>query len=358
MSGLSVIAPGVHTTVQDLGRVGYQALGVPVSGALDPIALRLVNALVGNEPRTAVLEFLYQGPTLEVAAESVRVAVAGSELEIQGDAARRVPPWQSVRLPRGTRFRLPATQGSSCGYLAIEGGLRLAAVLGSHSTYTRARIGGFEGRALAAEDILPLAQPTAEPRAEARLSTPPEARPPERIRVILGPQETFFTSTAVTAFLEGAFTVSKDADRMGLRLEGPMLSHIQDYNIASDGIVTGAIQVPGSGHPIIMLADHQTTGGYPKIATVISADLPAVGRLRPGDTICFRAVSSSEAEAARRALEADIERRVRSMTRTTGGGGLNEAALYASNLVSGIVSATDWPSERPRSQFRPCETKQ
>lgn len=342
MSGtLSVIAPGIHTTVQDLGRIGYQALGVPVSGALDPVALRLVNALVGNGPATAALEFLYQGPTLEVTAGSVRVAAAGSDIEILGEPSRRIPPWQSTRLEQGTRVRLGATRGSACGYLAIEGGLALASVLGSQSTYTRARIGGFEGRALAAGDALALAQPAAEPRTEVRLAAPPGQGSPQRIRVVLGPQETYFTEAAIATFLADSFTVSKDADRMGLRLEGPELSHARGYNIASDGIVTGAIQVPGSGQPIIMLADHQTTGGYPKIATVISADLPAVGRLRPADSIGFRAVSTADAEAARRALEADIERHKRNMIPAMEGNELNEAALYASNLVSGIVSATD-----------------
>ncbi len=344
-AALSVIAPGIQTTVQDLGRVGYQALGVPVAGALDPVALRLVNALVDNEPAMAALEFLYQGPTLQVNTHSVRVAAAWSDIEVLGEPARRIPPWQSIRLTEGTRFRLGATQGSVCGYLAIQGGLALASVLGSQSTYTRSRIGGFEGRALGAQDALPLAQPAAETRTEVRLSAPPDAGPPDRIRVVLGPQDTHFTEAAVASFLADSFVVSKDADRMGLRLEGPALTHSQGYNIVSDGIATGAIQVPGSGHPIVMLADHQTTGGYPKIATVISADLPAVGRLRPGDSIRFRAVSTAEAEAARRALEADIERRARNVVPAAEGSELNEAALYATNLVSGIVSATDCLSD-------------
>lgn len=342
MSGtLSVIAPGIHTTVQDLGRVGYQALGVPVAGALDFVALRLVNTLVGNKPAMAALEFLYQGPTLEVATDSVRVAAAGSEIEVLDEPARRIPPWQSVRLLQGTRFRLGATRGSACGYLAIDGGLALASVLGSQSTHTRSRIGGFEGRALEAHDALPLFQPAAEPRGEIRLSAPPDSMPTDRIRVVLGPQEEHFTEASVSTFLAESFIVSKDADRMGLRLEGPALSHTQGYNIVSDGIATGAIQVPGSGHPIIMLADHQTTGGYPKIATIISADLPAAGRLRPGDVIRFRAVSTAEAEEARRTLEADIERRARNVAPAIEDHELNEAALYTSNLVSGIVNATD-----------------
>jgi allophanate hydrolase len=342
MSGtLAVLAPGIHTTVQDLGRLGYQALGVPVSGALDPVALRLVNGLVGNPPGTGGLEFLYKGPTLEVAAESVRVAVAGCELEVLGEAARRIPPWQSVSLVRGTRFGLGATRDSSCGYIAIEGGLALTEVMGSQSTYARAGFGGFEGRALRAGDRLPLARQEVEARSEIRLAAPPDRRAPRRVRVVLGPQDAHFTEAALATFLAESFTVSKDADRMGLRLDGPGLSHARGYDIASDGIATGAIQVPGSGRPIIMLADHQTTGGYPKIATVVSADLPAVGRLRPGDSIAFRAVSTGEAEAARRSLEADIERTARNRASAIRSGELNEAALYASNLVSGIVSVTD-----------------
>ncbi len=344
-AALSVIAPGSHTTVQDLGRVGFQAIGVPVSGALDSVALRFVNALVGNPRSAAVLEFLYQGPTLEVQVDSVRIAAAGCDIELAGRPVRHIPPWQSLRLPRGVRFRLGATQGSVCGYLAVEGGFALAHVLGSQSTFTRGRIGGLEGRALRAGDRLPLAQPDVDQRVEVRLAAPPDWRPADRIRVVLGPQEAHFTAAAVRRFLAATFTVSKDADRMGLRLEGPELTHARGYNIASDGVVTGAVQVPGAGRPIIMLADHQTTGGYPKIATVISTDLGAVGRLRPGDPVRFRAVSGAEAEAARRALESDIERRVRNLTAATDGSDLNEAALHASNLVSGITDGADWPSD-------------
>lgn len=342
---LSVIAPGIHATVQDRGRFGHQALGVPVSGVLDPVALRLVNALVGNEPDTAVLEFLHRGPTLEVGSDSIRVAAAGCEIELLGEPPRRLPPWQSVRLPRGARIRLAATQGSACGYLAVAGGFALAKVLGSRSTYARARIGGFEGRVLAGGDALPLARATAESRTEMRLSAPPDWRTTDPVRVVLGPQDDYFSSTALETFLSETFTVSKDADRMGLRLDGPRLSHVRGYDIVSDGVVTGAIQVPGSGHPIVMLADHQTTGGYPKIATVISTDLPAVGRLRPGDSLRFRAVSTREAEAARRARESELDELIDQLVPAAGLDGLNQAALYANNLVSGIVDAAGWPPD-------------
>lgn len=340
---LSVVAPGLHTTVQDFGRVGYQSLGVPVAGALDPTSLRLGNALVGNAPDAAGLEVLYHGPTLEVQAESVRVALVGAntEMAIMSDPPRGVPPWQSVRLQRGERFRTGALDGSACCYLAVEGGLALAPVLGSLSTYTRSGIGGHGGRALVAGDELPLARDSAAERTELRLAEPPALAAPERFRVVLGPQDDYFTAEAIAAFLEQTYRVTKEADRMGLRLDGPRLDHARDYNIVSDGIATGAIQVPGSGQPIILLADHQTTGGYPKIATVVSADLPAVGRLKPGDPLRFEAVTVAEAEAARRSLEAAVRHAERDLVPADQISALDSGALYRDNLVSGVVNAAD-----------------
>jgi biotin-dependent carboxylase-like uncharacterized protein len=338
---LIVINPGLHTTVQDLGRIGYQALGVPVAGALDPVALRLANSLVGNPQRTAVFEFLYAGPTFEVAAASVRVAIAHANTEIMGTSKSTVPAWQSFRVDRGDTLRIGAPAGSSCGYMAIEGGLDLPPVLGSLSTYSRSAIGGFNGRALAAGDRIPLVHDTAEARTELKLSAPPSITAPESLRVVLGPQEDHFTPGALEAFLSEKFRVSKHADRMGLRLEGPRLTHRDGYNIVSDGIVTGAIQVPGSGQSIVLLADHQSTGGYPKIATVISADLPAAGRLMPGNPIRFAAVSVQEAEDAARQLEKNIERCAADLVPATTRRSLSGESLYGDNLISGVVNAMD-----------------
>ncbi len=341
---LLVVAPGLHSTVQDLGRFGYQAYGVPVAGALDPIGLRLANAVAGNgagrgEGRGA-LEFLYSGPTLEVAAAAVRVA-ASAEIEILSDPPRRIPPWQSVRLVCGERFRfgaLPgASRGSVCGYLAVEGGFAIAPILGSQSTYVRGRIGGLEGRPLRAGDRLALALDSPGERGEVCLAAPPDLAPPARLRVVLGPQDDHFTQAALDAFLNQPFTVTPEADRMGLRLSGPRLDHARGFNIVSDGIATGAIQVPGSGQPIVLLADHQTTGGYPKIATVISADLPAAGRLKPGDEIGFAAVSVAEAQEVRRSLEAELGHRMRGLVAAHTPAVLNQAALYGGNLISGVV---------------------
>ena len=340
-AALVVTAPGLHTTVQDLGRFGYQALGVPVAGAIDPVALRLTNSLVGNPQATAALEFLYAGPTLEVAATAVRVAAANAEIEIRGPVPAVIPPWQSVRLERGDTIRVGAPIGSACGYLAVEGGLGLPPVLGSRSTYCRSAIGGLDGRALAAGDHLPLAQDAVDRRGELQFGAAPDMTPPERLRVVLGPQETHFTDEALKTFLGAAFRVSKQADRMGLRLDGPELEHRDGYNIVSDGIVTGSIQVPGSGQAIVLLADHHTTGGYPKIATVISADLPAAGRLMPGDPIRFVAVSVDAAEDAARQLEKTIADHVADMVPAGQARSLDETALYGDNLVSGVISAME-----------------
>jgi biotin-dependent carboxylase-like uncharacterized protein len=345
MSHLLVVAPGLHSTVQDLGRFGYQAYGVPVAGALDPVGLRLANAVAGNAEGggqgMGALEFLYSGPTLEVAAAAVRLAASAAEIEILSDPPRRIPPWQSVRLGRGARFRFGALKMRVCGYLAVEGGFAIAPVLGSQSTYVRGRIGGLDGRPLREGDRLALALDSPGERGEVRLADPPDLAPPARLRVVLGPQDDSFTKSSLDAFLNQPFTVSQEADRMGLRLAGPRLDHARGFNIVSDGIVTGAIQVPGSGQPIVLLADHQTTGGYPKIATVISADLPAAGRLKPGDEIGFVAVSVAEAQEARRSLEAALGRHMRGLVPAQTPAVLNQAALYGGNLISGVVDGAN-----------------
>ena len=342
-AAIKVVVAGTHTTLQDLGRFGHQALGVPVAGALDPVSLRLVNAVLGNGQQTAALEFLYNGPTLEVVATAIRVAAAGADIEITGERPRTVPAWHSVRLVRGEVFRPGSLRNSSCGYLSVAGGFALTSELGSQSTYTRSHIGGIEGRALHAGDRLPLVLDAAEERQEVCLSHPPDVTPPGQVRIVLGPQHEFFTKDAIRALVTETFTVSRDADRMGLRLDGPRLAHKDGYNIVSDGIVTGAIQIPGSGQPIVLLADHQTTGGYPKIGTVIGSDLPSVGRLRPGDPVRFREVTVEQAEAHARDFEDDINRCAADLSPPVAAAGLDETALFGGNLISGVVNAVDEP---------------
>jgi len=308
MPALEVIAPGLHTTVQDRGRNGYQDVGVPASGPLDRISLDLANALVGNPQGTPALEMLLQGPTLKVVAESVRVALVGCNagIEMRSGDARSVPAGRSVRLVRGEVFRIGALRDSVCAYLAIEGGPDIPPVLGSASTYVRGAIGGFHGRRLQAGDIVPLKLTAVNVRGERELPQALDLALDQPIRVVLGPQADYFTDDAMKTFLASEYTVSPQADRMGYRLAGPVIAHAQGYDIVSDGIVTGAIQVPGSGLPIVLMVDHQTTGGYPKIATVISADIPVVGRRKPGRPIRFVAVGVNEAERLRKEQEAAL----------------------------------------------------
>jgi len=338
MSALVVLAPGLHTTIQDRGRYGYQAFGVPVSGALDGECHEIANRLAGNAADAACLEVLYRGPTLEVDTASVRVSVAGggAEIELLGQQSRRLGGWRSVTLARGTRLRVRGPAGA-CAYLAVGGGFAVAPVLGSASTFVRGGFGGWHGRALQAGDRLPLNRDSAEDRQELALPTPPDANDERAIRVVLGPQQDHFTGAAIETLLGAEFRVSQQADRMGFRLDGATLAHRGDYNIVSDGIATGAIQVPGSGQPILLLADHQTTGGYPKIATVISADLPLVGRRRPGDRIRFAAIDATEAEHLRRAQRAALDALIATAVPARPTIGLDLDRLHQANLISGVV---------------------
>jgi biotin-dependent carboxylase-like uncharacterized protein len=302
---LRVVTPGLLTTIQDLGRIGYQHLGVPVSGALDPVSLQAANLLVGNAAGAAALEVAYLGPTLAVEADDVRVAAVGADavLEILPDAAasdaRRVDGMRSLRLHRGESLRVGALKGGAVLYIAVEGGFDIAPVLGSVSTDIRGAIGGWRGRALVAGDQLPLSIGRAGARDEVRLDGL-DLRPRARIRAVPGPQHDLFPAGEVEAFFAGEYMVGPSADRMAMRLTGRAIRHSKGFDIPSDGIAPGAIQVPGNGQPVVLLADRQTTGGYAKIATVISADLPALSRLPVGARVGFEAVTVEEAEAARR----------------------------------------------------------
>lgn len=340
---LRVLSAGMFTTVQDTGRFGHQDIGIPVAGALDPIGLRLANALVGNPQNAGALEIRIVGPTFRVEAGSVRIALAGTEapFEIVGAGTAQVASGRSLHLRRGQVFRIGAVPDTSCCYLAVEGGFDLPAPFGSLSTYVRGGFGGFEGRPLREGDELPLVNGEALARPELMLVGTPHLDTKAPIRVVLGPQQNYFTADGIRTFLESEFTISPNADRMGLRLDGPILEHSIGYNIVSDGIVTGAIQVPGTGKPIVLLADHQTTGGYPKIATVISADLPRLGRMRPGRKLRFKAVSVADAEQIRRTQELQVKEWLGSLARIDDLKEPNNAVLLSVNLISGVASIDD-----------------
>ena len=338
---LRILEPGLLSTLQDRGRHGYQRLGIPVSGALDWVSFEIANMLVGNPAGTAAIEMSFAGPALEVAAASARVALAGTSgmieiLDPGSGRPARLPALQSVRLERGTRFRIPGFGDSAVAYLAVEGGFDIASVMGSLSTHWRAQIGPLDGCRITAGEVLPLRLATAPERTEVKLVLSRQPSP-NRYRVVLGPQDDKFAPAQVAAFLSSTYHVSREADRWGLRLDGPALAHA--ISIVSDAIAPGSIQVPAGGQPLVLLADRATTGGYPKIATVISADLPAMGRLTPGAAVIFEAVSVEVAEDARRRLEAEVQAMRGRLQPVTGGTGLDAGRLMSENLISGVIDA-------------------
>lgn len=343
-AALRVLEPGLLTTVQDLGRIGYQHLGVATSGALDPVSLRAANILVGNEPTEGALEIAYVGPTFVVEADSVNLACAGAQTSVEvlpAEAAVngvRYSSMRSFRAQRGQVVRVGPASGSSLIYMAVAGGFDIKPVLGSVSTYIRAGIGGWQGRALVAGDILPLRRSIADEGDELRLEGL-DLTQPSRFRVILGPQNTSFSERSIKAFLAAEYTVTPATDRMALQLNGPPLEHLAGHDIVSDGIALGSIQVPGHGQPVVLMADRQTTGGYPKIATVISADLPALGRLRIGDGISFQETSVEEAKQLRRILLQEIDAIPKRIVHAHRASHDLAACLLTNNLISGIVNA-------------------
>ncbi len=342
---LKVVRAGLFDTLQDLGRTGFMALGMPTAGAMDRIGLSLANALAGNPLNCAGIEIGVMGPDLLVEGDSVRVALTGplSPSLIEGPDAQPKPieTDRSHLLKRGHVLRVGMVEGSSTAYLAVAGGFAVPPFMGSLSTYSRAGIGGFHGRKLAAGDALPLTRAAAPTRDERKLAQPFNYGSGP-VRVVWGPQDDYFSADGRQIFTSSEYRVSKEADRMGIRFEGPVIAHATSVqrggaDIISDGIGPGAIQVPGAGLPIVLLADRQTVGGYPKIATVASVDLPRLGRLLPGSTVRFAAVTVEEAEALRRDQEARLQRAIASFVTARPPGGVDLVRLYEENLIDGVV---------------------
>lgn len=303
MSTLVVERSGIHVTVQDAGRLGYRALGVPASGALDGDALHLANAVAGNPPGCGALELLYSGITVRVSDGEARLALAATDgiIEHAAGGVTPLPAWHSATLRAGDRLRVTAPAATAVAYLAVEGGFRLPAVLGSVATYTAGALGGHEGRLVRAGDALPLAHDRPDARSERGLTVPLRLAAPELLRVLPGPQFECFAGTAGPRLAGQTYRVTPASNRSGLRLEGPPLAHRSGHDLLSEGVATGSIQVPGSGQPVLLIGDHPTVGGYPKIAVVIAADLAAAGRLRIGSEVRFALVDEHAARAARHA---------------------------------------------------------
>ncbi|HVP68369.1 MAG TPA: biotin-dependent carboxyltransferase family protein [Anaeromyxobacteraceae bacterium] len=297
---ITVLKPGLLTTVQDAGRPGYRAFGMPVAGAMDRLSLALANALAGNPPAAAALELTLLGGSFRFE-EDGHAALCGADMQARL-AGSPVGPCAGFPVRAGEELVLGGARAGVRAYLAVRGGIDVPAVLGSRSTYARAGIGGFEGRALKAGDALPVGRARGAP--PAARSLPPSLAPPLggaiRLRAIPGPQDQLFTAVGRAIFFGSEFRITNRNDRMGYQLDGPTIQHVHGPDIVSDALLPGAVQVPGSGTPIVMTADAQTTGGYAKIATVIGPDLRLLAQARAGDAVRFESCTPEEAVAALR----------------------------------------------------------
>ena len=293
---LHILKPGLLTTVQDLGRYGHQASGVPVAGPMDTFSHRLANQLAGNSIDAATLEVTLIGPDLIVEADTT-MAIAGGQFEVTCDD-RPLASGTSFSVTRGQRVKFGRLVEGARAYLAVAGGIQTPPVLGSRATHLVSHMGGFNGRALRAGDRVPIvnARPTRPQRKSTGLTLPTKGR--ALLRVMAGPQDRWFQADALRAIASVSFRISPQSNRMGYRLQGPPLVRAREDELISEPVGIGAIQVPAAGEPILLMADRQTAGGYPKIGYVISADLPIAGQLAPGDFIEFHVCTHQEAVAA------------------------------------------------------------
>ncbi|WP_425058840.1 5-oxoprolinase subunit C [Sporomusa carbonis] len=292
---ITTTQPGQFTTIQDEGRLGYQAYGMPIAGAMDRYAYRVANLLVGNRENAAVIEMTGVGAAFKFDEEQL-VAVCGADMQGQVNGVP-ISNWSAFLVPRRSEIRFGTALSGYRTYLAVRGGFDVPPVLGSRSTYTRAKIGGFEGRALRQGDVLHVAQDTAfkaKPRHLEQFYIPRYANP-INLRVLLGPQDNMFTRETIDIFFTSTYTVAGRADRAGYQLKGPRIMTMGRPDIVSDAVCMGAIQIPSYGLPFIMTADHQTTGGFAKIGYVIRTDLAKLAQASPGDTIHFTCVNEQEA---------------------------------------------------------------
>lgn len=294
--GIRIANGGFMTTIQDMGRFGYQETGMAVSGVMDTRSAGLANILVGNEENEAVIEVTMMGPMVEFTRDNM-IAVTGGDLGAKLDG-KPMPRYEAVLVKAGQTLSFAGMFSGSRAYIAFAGGLDVPVVMGSKSTNLKSKVGGFEGRKLGAGDEIGfLAPKTWLPNMSKRKLTPDDFSAREyTLRVVMGPQDNCFTDKGIATFLGSTYTVSNEYDRMGCRMQGDVIEHKNGGDIITDGISFGAVQVPSHGNPIVMMADHQTTGGYTKIANVISVDLPKLAQCMPGFKIHFKKVEIEEAQ--------------------------------------------------------------
>lgn len=297
MSSIDVINGGILTTIQDSGRYGYQELGIPTSGVMDDYNYRLANILVGNKLDEAVLEMTYFGPTLKFN-EDLTLAITGSDMnpKINGQPA---PMFETIKVKAGDTLQFGKVNEGVRGYLAFGGSIDVPVVNGSKSTHIKTKMGGIDGRALKPKDTLNIVGSKDKTMRRIPEKYLPKFNNCNLLRVVLGPQDGYFTEKGIhDLFRSGGYQVTKDFDRMGIRLKGTSIEHKETADIISDGTTFGSIQVPANGQPIILVADRQTTGGYTKIGNVITPDLHKLAQMSFLDKILFQKVTIDEAQKA------------------------------------------------------------
>jgi 5-oxoprolinase (ATP-hydrolysing) subunit C len=335
--GLRVLKAGPGVTVQDAGRRGYQRFGVTPAGPMDLGAFVAASQAAG-EPGGAALEVPLGGVALAVECGEIGIAIAGGDFDIRLDG-RALPAACALNLAPGARLTLRPGAFGALAYVAPFGRFDLPMALGSLATLTRAKLGGFLGRMLQTGDVLGVVGARPGPAEPLAIEAPWLTAPSDKIRVMLGPQQDFFSQEAIEAFLATRWRLSPRSDRMAYRLEGPRLRHLAGHDIVSDGLAFGAIQAPGDGQPLVLMADRQPTGGYPKIAHVIGADLGLLAQKRPGDFFQFEQVSWEQAVAARRARAQLIASgmKLAPLRRDE----LSSEFLLGQNLIGGAVTGQD-----------------
>lgn len=305
MAFVQILKPGLLTTVQDLGRTDYKIFGVSESGAMDPLSLRLANLLVGNDEGTAGLEATLIGPKLRFEASAL-IAVTGGDLSPTLNN-QPVSMWKALKVDEGDELSFGQCIDGCRSYIAFAGGVQVPQVMGSRSTYIRGHYGGFEGRALKTGDRIPIGIPQLPSDQlygrKLRFDHIPDYREEKPIRFILGPHEDAFTPESIHRFVTTSYTVLNESDRMGYRMTGEALEHIQGADIISDFVTVGTIQVPGSGQPIVHMADCGTSGGYTKLGVIIGVDRPYIAQKKPGDTLYFEQTDVPSAQTLWREQE-------------------------------------------------------
>jgi biotin-dependent carboxylase-like uncharacterized protein len=339
LARMRILAAGPGATIQDAGRYGYLRYGVTPAGPMDWAAFQTVALALGNDARAAAIEVSVGGLSLGAEEGPLVVAFAGGAFDWRSDG-RPLPPAARLTLRPGEVLSARAGKRGAWSYLGVAGSVDTPAEMGSRSTHVRSGIGGLEGRMLRAGDLLPVGPSVGAGSAtDAEIDAPWLGGGRDPIRVVLGPQDDYFPASAIASFFDADFALTPAADRMAYRLKGAAVPHLRGHDIVSDGVALGAIQIAGDQAPLVLMADRQPTGGYPKLGHVILADIGRLAQMRPGESCRFRSASLDEARAALREMDQEIGTtiaRLRPLRRE-----MTSTWLLENNLIDGVVRTAE-----------------